>query len=163
MIGAENSGRFGTKASESRHLLPFFVHMLREHSDTLAAAHGDAVDIEALIGAGQALVDYMDILCRESRVMSHDGFKALLSLCRTHCDLAFQAGVHVLPKHHLFYHLTVRIAYQGNPRFYHTYLDESLNKTFALLASSCYRSTFEKRLFQKYSCITKSSVNEFWY
>ena len=41
------------------------------------------------------------------------------------------------PKHHIIYHLLHKMGYQGNPRNYATWLDESLNK----LLKRCCRET----------------------
>ena len=48
-------------------------------------------------------------------------------------------------------HLSLLAGIRGNPRFYMTYLDESLNKIFIRIAKTCHRSTFERTLFGKYA------------
>ena len=45
-------------------------------------------------------------------------------------------GGHLTPKHHLFVHLTQRIPWQGNPRFYSTFLDETLNAVVSYVANA---------------------------
>ena len=47
-------------------------------------------------------------------------------------------------------HLVLNAAEKGNPRFYATYLNESLNKIFISIAANCHRATFERRLFAKF-------------
>ena len=47
-------------------------------------------------------------------------------------------------------HMMINAAYKGNPKYYSTYLDESLNRTFIKIARTCHRVTFEKRMFSKY-------------
>jgi len=43
-----------------------------------------------------------------------------------------------------------RSRHQGNPRFYATFLDESLNGNIAKIARSCHRRTWLKRVFVKF-------------
>ena len=64
------------------------------------------------------------------------------------------------PKSHLFPHLTLRIPHWGNPRFYSTYLDESLNRTFIKIAASCHRRTFERRMFSKFKHWSMRHMND---
>ena len=47
-------------------------------------------------------------------------------------------------------HMSMGARVKGNPRFYTTYLDESLNKVFIAIAKQCHRRTFERRLFARY-------------
>ena len=65
---------------------------------------------------------------------------------------------HIVPKHHLFLHLTHGIRHKGNPRFYQTYLDESLNKTICSIAASSHRSTMERRVAAKFHRSQKASL-----
>ena len=51
---------------------------------------------------------------------------------------------------YLAVHLALNAKVKGNPRFYTTYLDESLNQVFIRIAASCHRMTFERRVFAKY-------------
>ncbi len=56
-----------------------------------------------------------------------------------------------IPKTHLVFHLILRMGYQGNPWFYHTFVDESLNKTLKKVLRWCQQSTFEAM------CLAKAS------
>jgi hypothetical protein len=48
-----------------------------------------------------------------------------------------------VPKHHIVFHLIDKIAYQGNPRLYATWLDEALNKTLKACCRQISQATFE--------------------
>ena len=64
-----------------------------------------------------------------------------------HLRLAREAGVQVLPKHHLFAHVLLKTRLYGNPKYYATFLDESLNRQLASVARSAYAAVWERRIF----------------
>lgn len=148
MIGSAAKPRMKLKAAETRHFVPFLLQLVKEYAARLAEC---GVVVGALIGAGQSLIDYTAILNEQPRQVSPDAYNDLLRLCREHNEYARRAGVAPKPKHHLFRHLTERVQEHGNPRFYSTYHDESLNRQLARVAASCHRMTFERRLFSKFS------------
>ena len=47
-------------------------------------------------------------------------------------------------------HMVEQAEHRGNPRFYSTYWDESLNKVFTSIAATTRRATMQRRLFAKY-------------
>ena len=51
---------------------------------------------------------------------------------------------------HLVQHLSADAWYKGNPRFYTTDWDESLNKVFCKIAATCHKTTMQRKLFAKY-------------
>eukprot|EP00959_Pyramimonas_sp_CCMP1952_P222007 4641458-Pyramimonas_sp.AAC.1 len=53
------------------------------------------------------------------------------------------------PKDHLFVHLTLRIPRYGNPRYYSTFHDESLNLCVARIANVCHRHVWEESIFNR--------------
>ena len=151
MIGEDSDGKFKTKAAESRHLLPFVVRCARLYSPKLKDRCAGEIDVDALIDSGQALIEYMDVLSSNPRQLSTDAIMRLINLTHRHLEMAERAQIQEKAKHHLFLHLTYRIATLGNPRFYSCYHDESINKVLARIAASCYRHTFERRLFSKHA------------
>ena len=150
MIGSEGGSYLRTKAGENSALLRFVLRCVREHGVRLRE-----VDVDALVGSGEALVAYMDILGGHGRVIPGVVQEELMGLCMVHCDAALAAGVHMIPKHHLWIHMTRRICSKGNPRFYSTFLDESLNAVLSDIAASNHRRTFERKTFQKFALATK--------
>jgi hypothetical protein len=73
----------------------------------------------------------------------------LADACKTFL-IAFQhAEGHLVPKFHLFWHLTVGMIVHGNARFYHTYPDERLNGIIASLASKCHPRTFADTVLRR--------------
>ena len=57
------------------------------------------------------------------------------------------------PKMHLVFHLVERTRTHGNPRFYSTFLDESLNSTLRGIVRSSHRATWELRVFSKFAWV----------
>eukprot|EP00959_Pyramimonas_sp_CCMP1952_P431213 9031259-Pyramimonas_sp.AAC.1 len=58
-------------------------------------------------------------------------------------------GYSLQPKSHQFVHMTLSIGVKGNPRFYNTFHDESLNLILAGIASVSHRATWERTIFQR--------------
>ena len=59
-------------------------------------------------------------------------------------------GGHMVPKHHMFWHLAQRARHHGNPRFYWTYPDEGENRSMSAVAKSLHVDmTFYKTFLQK--------------
>ena len=55
----------------------------------------------------------------------------------------------VLPKHHLWIHMTARSERNGNPRLVANFLNESLNKLLKGACRNCSQMTFEKSVLWK--------------
>ena len=147
MLGTEAAPVVKLKGAETRHFIPFVLREVQRLREKMVGH----VDIDALIIAGEALLEYTEILATQPRRIPRDVCTHLEALCKQHLDSCSACGIAFKPKHHLYWHLTVRIRHQGNPRMYSTYLDESLNRFIANTAGSCHRMTFERRLFAKVS------------
>ena len=163
MIGTETRPTLKLKAAETKHLFPFVVDLVRRHADGLRAD----VHVDALIAACQTLLDYTDVLAREPRIVSEEAQKVCLQLCRRHLELCRRAGVYMMPKFHLWVHITEDMALKGNPRHYATYCDDSLNRDFARIEQYCHRETSERRLFAQYSIFSRNSdaapISAWWW
>ena len=48
-----------------------------------------------------------------------------------------------VPKHHLVFHLLLKSSFHGNPCYYATWLDESLNKVLKSACKNACAATFE--------------------
>eukprot|EP00959_Pyramimonas_sp_CCMP1952_P168601 3522739-Pyramimonas_sp.AAC.1 len=60
-----------------------------------------------------------------------------------------RVGARFVPKHHLWAHLVQCAAANGNPRFYSTFLDETLNGVVATMAKAGHSKTWERRIFTR--------------
>ena len=114
----------------------------------------------SMIRAGQGLCDVIDVLDSSPRKMErfqvqrlYDSVKAMLAGW-TAADIEFK------PKMHLLFHLVERARTHGNPRFYGTFLDESLNCTLRDIARSAHRLTWEARIFSRFGWAEERRVKK---
>ena len=120
MLGDDQNHTLKTKAVETIALLPWALDLLRRYTGAIERA-------TFLLQAGECLTEYLGILARSPRVISDMLWRKLLNLAIRHNQLARVAGVVMLPKHHIFIHLTIFIKHTGNPKYFANFLDESLN------------------------------------
>ena len=139
MLGKRKLATIKTKAAETATLLPFAIHLCRIYPAIRNA--------DSLLAAGNALQDYLRLLDETPPQVPQFVCQQLLDFCIRHLRLMMHANVQLLPKHHLWCHLTIRIKDAGNPRCYSTFLDESLNKVLANMASASHRARWEERTF----------------
>ena len=62
-------------------------------------------------------------------------------------SLSQRAGIKLKPKHHLLLHMVHRTAIHGNPAYYATFEDESINRTLKKIGQAAHRSVWELRVF----------------
>ena len=100
MLGkADWSSQVSFKAAENRHFLPFVVHLVGKFRGKLATLPN--LDVAALEGSGQKLIEWQDIVNSEPRKMSREAARRLVELMDEHNRLAMRAGVRAFPKHHM--------------------------------------------------------------
>ena len=55
----------------------------------------------------------------------------------------------LLPKHHLWVHMTQEAQRLGNPVYHNTFLDESLNGVLKAACRSCHQMVFERSALRR--------------
>ena len=60
------------------------------------------------------------------------------------------AGLAKKPKLHATMHMCERARFQGNPTFYATWTDESLNKLLGILGRQAHRTVWEARILANF-------------
>jgi len=133
-----------TKAAETGMLMPWALRLLQEYEP-----HIDCAD--ELTAAGNALVDYMAILRSQPMIMPRHKQQECLDACLRHLVNAERAGLHMVPKHHQFVHLTLRLQHHGNPRWHSTFLDESLNIVLRTVCAAAHRARMQSRIFHLFA------------
>ena len=130
-----------TKAAETKYLVPFCIEVLARHAARLPVV---------LMRQYTAIGDCMQGLNRE---MSSQGFVMEPSSIQAMCDFLLRlyvnwdaAGLSCKPKLHQLMHMVDRAAFQGNPAFYATWADETLNKVLAALGRQAHRTVWECRV-----------------
>eukprot|EP00959_Pyramimonas_sp_CCMP1952_P463499 9485050-Pyramimonas_sp.AAC.1 len=151
MIGSKASPSISTKAAESKWLFFFSVWLMEEFGNKCA----DVERANVLLQAGVALVKWCDLLEKQPRKVPADVCDDLEAFAAMHCNLAGLGGVPILPKHHLFRHLTEMIRVKGSPHYYHTYIDEGMNGVVASIAASTHRARFERMVFRKWGYLAR--------
>ena len=68
-----------------------------------------------------------------------------------HAKLYFEAGGSPTPKHHLCLHMFLSMATKGNPKYYHTYRDETLNGLIAKLCAAAHRFAFHTEVHRRFA------------
>jgi len=143
VFGKKGSNQLKTKAAETGVLLRWAV-------EVCTRPEGMAFPGRDILGAaGECVLDYMMILRRSDIRIAWDDCCKLLFLCLRHLTLMEDAGVDYLPKAHMFVHITQKIPKQGNPRFFSTFLDETLNLTIANIAAACHKANWELFIFRR--------------
>ena len=100
-----------------------------------------------LSAAGVAIVAYIDKLKALPFTVPWGECQVLLDLCLRHIYLMTKTGCTLTPKFHMWVHMTCNIPLHGNPVFYSTSVDETLNFCIARMAAVSHRSTWEESIF----------------
>ena len=109
---------------------------------------------EALIGAAEALVNFMDIVHKSPVQMSGPQVAALLEEWKRHMALIRRLDVSIFtPKHHLMVHLILRAIFQGNPSFAAVWRDEGYNKNLKQCLRNVHQMNFESRGLIKFKAL----------
>ena len=115
MLGSENEmsenhptcthpgGELNVKAAESATLLLWAMNLLQEYVDDVPFGH-------ELLGAGENLLEFLDIMRAEDDVLTVAAQKKLVGLMQGHLLLCERAWLHYTPKHHMCCHLAARTA-----------------------------------------------------
>ena len=160
MIGSKSKPMLHAKAKESEGMLKFTIHMLSTHQEALSEVSPETkMQTSLLLEAGKAALDIDSVLhSTSSRHMSHDQCEGCFYKYLRFAVLFQRAGGTTTPKSHLMIHLFQRAVSKGNPRFYHTYRDESLNKMLANVARSAHRLSWQETVFKKLKLVSRENV-----
>ena len=147
MLQWENQGSTGSlkaKGMETRECL-LFAHRILQ---------GSGVEHELeLRAATRALLSAYGLMKHSERAIDADQLERLFETVSSKCK---EAGVPMLPKHHLSRHFGHLSRRAGNPRFFSEYLDESKNRSVVGMAvASSNQSDFSSRLLAREILHTK--------
>ena len=150
MLGKEDNPTLSAKANETKNLLEFAVVILERHLAKLDPLVGNL-----LLESGRAAMRVNEIIATSPRIMTMDQRQRLMAAYLRHMSLYERAGGQIIPKHHLLIHCFQRTASLGNPKYYHTYKDESLNGVVVKIARSSHRLTFYDTVHRKFNVLRK--------
>ncbi|CAE7222610.1 unnamed protein product [Symbiodinium sp. CCMP2592] len=138
------------KAAETHGLLNFVVDRLAKHSEQLASTT-EAASVDLLLRAGTAAMDFDAVLAAHPRAVDADTCALLSDNYNRFICLSARAQIPLMPKCHMMYHMIQRALLKGNPRFYSTYIDESLNGAIARVCRSVHRRGWALAVYRKLS------------
>ena len=84
----------------------------------------------------------------------------LVDTCLRHLCLVKLAQMPLVPKHNMWVHLSLRAELE-NPRYYSTFLDESLNSVLATAAQTAHRDNWERTMFGRIRLLPAVSSSQF--
>ena len=144
MLGASENPSLHAKAAESYGLLLFVRHLLSEHLADFEERADRAMCDKAkhLCEASKAAVRFEETFAKPIRHVSRREAEQALGSYKRFLRFYSQAGLNLLPKCHLMFHLIQRCLSKGNPKRYSTYRDESFNGVVARIARSSHRRTW---------------------
>ena len=140
------------KAAETHGLLGFCVEMLLKHANFLLSGNPGSTQpvlFDLLLCAGRAALKFDAILAGHERSVDESTCQQLFDEYNAFICISARAGVPVLPKAHLMYHLLQRSLTKGNPRMYTTYVDESYNGVIARVCRSVHRKGWALAVYRK--------------
>ena len=153
MIGSRDLQDLKTKAAETGIMVGWATDLctrLKSH-----ISHG-----EELEAAGLALLRHQVVLKENGRIMSWQARCELVDTCLRHLCLVKLAQMPLVPKHHMWVHLSLRAEVE-NPRYYSTFLDESLNSVLATAAQTAHRDNWERTIFGRIRLLPVVASSQF--
>ena len=136
------------KAAETHGLLRFAVVTLEKYKSVLQNCE-QSHTFDLLLRAGRAAEAFDRVMAEHTRVFPADACDSLHANYHRFILLCSRAGVPLLPKGHLMFHLVAQASLRGNPRCYSTYIDESYNGAIAKVCRSVHRRNWAMAVYRK--------------
>ena len=136
MFGTSNDQKCKVKGAECWGLMLFLVHELRRLGSR-AGAHWNE-----LLMAGECLVRMIDVWNNNGTRIPQGDIDECFRLYNQHMAL-MQPFDEFVPKHHIVYHLLLKMVVHGNPKETATWKDEALNKLLKSCCKNASQATFE--------------------
>lgn len=139
------------KAAETHGLLAFVREMLNKYKHRLSTSSNeqDQLFFDLARHAGHSALAFDAVMAKHGRDISAGIAGEMLMHYDRFIVLCSRAGYPLLPKAHLMYHCIQRAVFQGNPRTYTTYKDESYNGAIARVCRSVHRHNWAYCVYRK--------------
>ena len=150
MLGPQSKPHLSMKAGETQSMLPFVVGLLEENLPKYVDAGSPDAELECklLLQAGRAALAMNSIFALPRKLNNND-CQMLMDNYMLFCTCYERCNGTMVPKHHLMVHLIQQSLVKGNPSFYATWNDESLNGLLRKIAVSCHRLTWTESVHVK--------------
>ena len=136
MFGASDAFKYRLKAMESFTMVRFLVQLLERHPGVVGEEHGRAVE------SGKCLIQYVELLKSHGPKLPDYAHRRMVEIWGRYVALTEPWNINT-PKVHLMFELHHRAPWFGNPWWYHTFLDEGLNKVLKRVLRLCHQRNFE--------------------
>jgi hypothetical protein len=144
MVGASaDKRRLKTKAMETFGICLFLVDSLEKYQHFL-----DKARCETFLNSGKSLLALLQRMKDCDVNPSFSDQQVLVDMYKRFMKMVEPLEMYT-PKFHLMYHAVLRIAFQGNPIQYQTFVDESLNKALKRVLRLCHQQAFERMALVK--------------
>ena len=130
MLGPRTKLRLQAKAAETSRLLPLMEQLCTEYPSKLGPRG------IFLRGACRRLLAVYTVMHDEPRMMTANGMDAFKENMRVFLTFWGKYGGHFYYNRHMAWHMAQRVEADGNPSYYHTYADESENRTMSRVAGT---------------------------
>ena len=131
------------KGAETWGVLLFVVDTLRKYASRLDETAGPK-----FLAAGQHLIDLVHTMRAEPYRMSTNGIQRMFNSVKAYTRLT-EDLVPYIPKNHMLFHMICKAHEQGNPKFYSSFEDESLNKLLKTTCRYCSQAQFERGVLHR--------------
>jgi hypothetical protein len=139
MLGSRERPTISAKAGESGTLVAFAYELATKHRAVLS-------DGSALVGAGAALMQYMQVSRSNPLRLSVEARQSIADALIRFVTLREAAGIVFKPKAHLVTHMIADLGRFGNPCNTGTWVDEGLNARLAAVCKSSNRAVWSQRV-----------------
>lgn len=140
MLGPRDRPMMSTKGAETKGLIEFSMHILDKYRAPLGAR------ARPLFRCGEAIRELVSVMDTAPRVMRPNDVQRFHDAFLTLARFWVEAGLTRKPKMHLLMHLVGGCGFAGNPGWFTTFEDESLNKALANVCRAAHRANFELRV-----------------
>ena len=155
MLGSTNHRELKTKVVETARMVGWALDFVRRHPAQIPNG-------PCLRSAGDCLVEWQGIVSNAPQHMSAADSDMLLFLCIRHNVLMLDYGCSLLPKHHQWVHMCLRIPACENPKFYSCFFDESLNSVLASLCQASHKLRWEFGVFDRIRLLPFVQKQSYW-
>ena len=137
--------------------MPFAVSALECHKSKLEG-RPEMREAQFLLESGRAACSALDIMSDAGRLLTDEQHRSLMSAYLHHVTMFKRAGGQTIPKHHMALHMIKQAAWMGNPKYFQTYHDETLNGVIAKIARGTHRISFAQATHRKFDLMQQVSA-----
>ena len=156
MMGDRSTPEFKAKAAETGECVPWACDFMKRNAANLEFGN-------ELLAAGLALLEWKTLMANAEDRLNPIEVSRGIELSVRHNTILLSAGYELLPKHHLWVHMNLRLEWCGHPRTYSCWVDESLNSVLSACCQSSHKLTWEASVFDRIRLIPQVQKHSFFF